>query len=115
MQIEIKSLRIQQESYSNRKGEPYRDRNKLYIWPTGENVLENLFNRHNRPAKVWKEEVIPVLLERIQAEHPELFQSIKDANWGWRQKCGCTCPCSPGFVSDKFGTVTISAEINFSE
>ena len=42
MKFNIKSVKVKEESYYSRKGEPYRDSNKAYIWVSGESVLENL-------------------------------------------------------------------------
>lgn len=117
MKFEIVKVTAKQEYLHQRKGEPYRWRSKMYIWPEGETVLDNLFNRRNRPAKVWQEQVIPVILEKLKETNPEVYEVIKDQKWGWRQKCGCTCPCSPGFVSyhDTGGTFVVSASVKFLE
>ena len=113
MAFEITSLKAEYEPYHSRKGEPYRQANKLYIWPEGETILENLFNRHNRPSKIWKEEIIPALLVKLSETNPEIYERVKEENWGWRQKCGCSCPCSPGFVGKNDGQYTISAQVKF--
>ena len=117
MKFKIESLNVARESSGDRRGEPYRYRTKMYIWPKGESILENLHGRHNRPADIWKKEVIPAILEKLQAEYPEAFNDVENVKWGWRQKCGCTCSCSPGFVSDKetSGMWVISATVSASE
>jgi hypothetical protein len=113
MKFTIKSLDAEYEPYHKRKGEPYKGSNKLYIWPEGENLLDNLFNRHNRPSKVWKTDVIPVVMEKLKEEFPNIYEAVKNEEWGWRQKCGCKCPCSPGFVGSKGGQYYISATVEF--
>lgn len=113
MKFEITSLKAQYEPYYTRKGEPYKGSNKLYIWPEGESVMENLYNRHDRPSKVWKLDLIPAILEKLSKEYPEIYIDVRDEEWGWRQRCGCKCPCSPGFVGKKGGQYYISAEIKF--
>lgn len=116
MNFQITNLNAKWESYHSRRGEPYRHKNKLYIWPEGETVMENLFNRHNRPAKVWKESVIPAVLQKLAEQFPEIYEKVKNNKWGWRRKCGCSmCPCSPGFVSDGENKYTISASVKFSD
>jgi hypothetical protein len=114
MKFEIIELNARPESYHSRKGEPHRYKDKMYIWPQGESVLENLFNRHDRPTKIWKEEIIPAILEKIRIEHPSVYEYVKDEKWGWRQRCGCSCPCSPGFVGTKDNCYSISATVKFS-
>ena len=42
MKFEIASLRAEYESYRSRKNEPFKAANKMYIWPEGESVLNNL-------------------------------------------------------------------------
>jgi len=115
MKFEIISVKAQYEPYRERKSEPYKGSNKLYIWPSGESVIDNLFNRHNRPSKVWKEEVIPAVLEALKEKNAAIYEIVKNEKWGWRQKCGCTCPCSPGFVGQNGGQHWISAEVKFTE
>jgi len=114
MNFEIISLKANYEPYRDRKGEPYKGSNKMYIWPHGETVMDNLYNRHDRPSKVWKEVIIPAIIEKLKSEFPaEVYEAVKSEEWGWRQKCGCTCPCSPGFVGKKGGQYCISAEVKF--
>jgi len=115
MKFTIKKLNVKYENYSSRKGEPYKHSNKLYIWPTGESVLDNLANRLIRPHDFYKKEVIPVIMYQLEKQFPEEAKYFGKSNWGWRQKCGCTCPCSPGFVqtTPNYATYTISAEVEF--
>lgn len=114
MKFKIVSLSAQYEPYMNRKNEPYKAANKLYISPSGESLLEHLFNRHDRPSALWRKEVIPVLIEQLKYVNKEAYKTVKEQKWGWRQNCGCsTCGCSPGFVSHGTGQYTISADIMF--
>jgi len=117
MKFKIKQLSAKQEYYSQRKGEPYRDNNKAYIWVSGESVLDNLMQRYNRPHTFYKKEVLPAILKEVAEKYPEFRISTDVKNWGWRQKCGCsTCGCSPGFIqTGASGTVTISADVEFIE
>ena len=117
MKFKIKSVKAEQEYYSSRKGEPFRDSNKAYLWVSGETIAENLMNRRNRPYKFYQETVLPEILKQVDAEHPEYRISTNVKDWGWRSKCGCSmCPCSPGFIQKTAsGTVTIHAEVEFFE
>jgi hypothetical protein len=77
MGFEITSLKAAYEPYHSRKGEPYRSANKLYIWPEGETVMENLFNRRNRPSRAWKQTLIPAIMAKLSKENPEIFERVK--------------------------------------
>lgn len=103
MKFEIKSLKVSFSLPRERKGEPYPYASKMYIWPENETVFENLMNRRQRPVTFYKKEIIPVILERIKTEFPDYSISTDPKKWGWRQKCGCTCPCSPGFINIQSG------------
>ena len=115
MKFEIINLKAGYESWTERRNEPYRYANKLYIWLEGESVLENLYNRRNRPVDTWKKEIIPALMSKLAEVNPEIYDRVKDEKWGWRQKCGCSCPCSPGFIGVRNGQYCISATVKFTE
>lgn len=117
MKFTIKSVKVSQESYYSRKGEPYRDSNKAYIWVSGESLLENLQNRHSRPSKFYQDNVLPEILKQVATQNPEFGINTNPKDWGWRSKCGCSmCPCSPGFIQKGgIGHVTISAEVEFTQ
>jgi hypothetical protein len=114
MKFKIKSISASQDSYSSRKGEPFRDYNKAYVWVSGEDVMNDLVNRHNRPYKYYQDNVLPQILKEVNEKYPDLNINTDAKSWGWRQKCGCSCPCSPGFIQkNAYGSVTISAEVEF--
>lgn len=71
----------------------WRDREekvRVYIFPEGEGVFDNLVNRHDRPHKLYRAEVMPKVLKRLGLK--------PTAKYRWSQKCGCSCGCSPGFI-----------------
>lgn len=108
--MKIKSFSIEKEY--NRKGEPHKHKNKMYIFPSGETLLENLENRRSRPYQVYKKEVIPMLMTKLEKKYPQHYKELKEAKWSWNKNCGCSsCPCSPGFVSDILGAYSIQIEI----
>ena len=115
MNFKIKSVTAKQEYYSQRKGEPFRNNNKAYIWASGESVMDNLMNRYSRPYKYYQENVLPIILQEAATKYPEYNISTNAKDWRWRQKCGCAmCGCSPGFVQkNNCNMVTISAEVEF--
>lgn len=70
---------------------------RIYVHPEGENILQNLENRHQRPYTLYRKHVIPHVLRAMG-----LPSSTKAR---WSQRAGCSCPCSPGFiVDDMLGT-----------
>jgi len=77
---------------------------RVYVWPKGETILENLENRRERPYTVYRKEVIPAVLAKLGLP--------SDTKVRWSQYAGCSCPCSPGFIIDadrgKFVSVTVS-------
>ena len=116
MNIEIVKLNARQESYYSRQHEPFRHSNKMYIWTEGETVMENLIHRKSRPHTFYKKEIIPLIMKKLQEQFPEIYSVVEKEKWGWRQKCGCSCPCSPGFVGQSMGGFAeIHATIKFSE
>jgi hypothetical protein len=65
---------------------------RVYVWPEGESIIENLQNRRTRPHTVYRKEVIPGVLAALGLP--------ADTRVKWSQYAGCSCPCSPGFVID---------------
>lgn len=66
-------------------------KSRIYIWPQGESVLDNLVNRCGRPHQLYRREVLPQLFDKLGLP--------KDFKVNWSQHAGCSmCPCSPGFV-----------------
>ena len=77
-----------------RTGE-FGKKTRVYVFPKGENLMENLMNRKTRPYTTYKKEVLP-----------EVFRAMglpADTKARWSQYAGCSCPCSPGFVLDLVG------------
>lgn len=108
----ISKIRVSRDGYTSRKGEPFKSKNKIYLWILGETLSENLVNRRNRPYTEYKKDVIPKIMKYLEKNKPEYFQEVKDTKWGWRQHCGCSmCCCSPGFVSDNDGMINIHVDI----
>jgi hypothetical protein len=70
----------------------YSKQTRIYVWPQGETIMENLMNRKQREHTVYKKEVIPGVLEAMGLP--------ADTKVRWSQYAGCSCPCSPGFVVD---------------
>lgn len=96
----MKISNVTVEMYPRRNGTPYRDKNKLFIFVDNESIWENFVNRRCRPHTSYKKEIIPMVMEKLKVKNKKVFKLLKDMKWGWRQNCGCTCGCSPGFVSE---------------
>ena len=117
MNFEITKVTARYDSDRDRKGELARWSNKMYIFTEGENILENLANRRNRPHQFYKAEILPKVLEMITDEAMKKTLSNPNAKWGWSQKCGCSmCPCSPGFIQrgGLDSMITIYVNVKFS-
>lgn len=79
----------------------------MFIFPKGESLIDNLYNRRNRPIGFYKKEVLPFVRQKLNLGDEVKFR--------WSQKAGCRCGCSPGFIVDGIYTrqdifVTISDE-----
>lgn len=75
---------------SRRDSDVPHGRSRLYVGVENENMLENLVNRRSRPYNVWRRHV-----EDALRENGVTFTGMR-----WSQRCGCSCPCSPGFILD---------------
>ena len=69
---------------------------RVYVFPKGETLMDNLMNRKARPYTVYKKEVLPSVFRAMGL--PENTKAR------WSQYAGCSCPCSPGFVLDVRGS-----------
>jgi hypothetical protein len=73
----------------------WRKPSRIYIWPKGETIMDNLNNRRQRPYTVYRKEVLPGVLASLGIK-------IEDAQLRWSRYAGCSCPCSPGFILDGY-------------
>lgn len=85
--MELKVAKIDTRDAQVKK---FRYKSKIYIWPEGESLLDNLINRDSRPLKAYRK-VMEKALDSLGINRNEL--EIK-----WSQKAGCGCGCSPGFI-----------------
>ena len=75
--------------------EKWSGKNRVYIFPKGESLLENLMNRKGRPYNEYRKHVMPDVLEAMGLPR---HTKVK-----WSQYAGCSCPCSPGFIVPGYG------------
>ena len=68
---------------------------RVYVFPKGESLYENLMNRRTRPHTVYRKEVLPAVFRAMGL--PENTRAR------WSRYAGCSCPCSPGFVLETSG------------
>lgn len=89
----------------NATGKDAWKKTRVYIWPEGESIMENMQNRRSRPYNEFRKQVIPGVLKALGLP--------AGAKVKWSQYAGCSCPCSPGFiVEDSYGkhvSVTVTA------
>ena len=117
--MNLKILKVDcrdQEKYTikMRRGHQYQayqtpTKTKIYIFLEGENLIQNLQNRHSRPYTLYKK-LLPQIMEQVKAQGIEVPENLK---FVWSQKAGCKCGCSPGFLVNWIGKeifVTIACE-----
>lgn len=82
---------------------------RIYFWPVGETILENVQNRRGRPYNEFRK-MIPEILRRHQFDE----HAIHTAHPKWSQKAGCSCGCSPGFIIDgiQFSNKVIHVDVS---
>ena len=62
---------------------------RIYVSVSEESIAENLMNRRNRPVDEYR--------KIVKAAFAEV--GVEDTRFGWSQNAGCSCACSPGFIS----------------
>jgi hypothetical protein len=99
--MNIKILKV-----DSREAELYGRKTKIYIFIKNETLIQNLLERHSRPNKEYKKQIIPTLIK------DGILPS--DAIVTWSQKAGCSCGCSPGFIvkNDTSKEIFIDIEIS---
>lgn len=86
-------LAVTNVTMRNKDRDDRSSRMKVFLFPKGENVLENLERRRNRPVDEWRG-LLPEALTR--AGFTDVEETARTAKWS--QKAGCSCGCSPGFL-----------------
>ena len=90
--MKMQATKIDIRSRDNVSYKDWVKQTRIYVWPQGESLMDNLMNRKQRPFAQYKKEVIPSVLEAMGLP--------ADTKVRWSQYAGCSCPCSPGFVVD---------------
>ena len=98
--MKIENIKISPWTYSSERN--YRERDgwntkpRVYFSPSGESILEQLFNRRERPHLAYRD-LMPEVLDKVGLNEKDSNGLIKQVKFRWSQKAGCSCPCSPGF------------------
>lgn len=79
----------------------WRVKSRIYVWPKGETILENLENRRSRPVSIMRP-LVKQLVEELDPVSPNIMSGAR-YTIRWSQKAGCRCGCSPGFILDGWG------------
>lgn len=71
----------------------YDAKTRIYLWPKGETIIDNLERRHSRPYDFYRT-LLPQVFDQLGlSENPPKVH--------WSQKAGCSCGCSPGFIVER--------------
>jgi len=76
---------------------------RVYIFPKGETIWQNLENRRQRPHTTFRKEVMPAVLAEMGLPANTKIR--------WSQYAGCSCPCSPGFIIDDVHGKTVFVDV----
>ena len=85
---------------------PKRIKTRVYIWPEGETVIQNLMARRSRPLNEYRG------LLREAFRKMDVDQSR--VTYRWSQKAGCGCGCSPGFIVDGWDPALDGKDVHVS-
>lgn len=76
---------------------------RVYIFPQGETLLDNLQNRRSRPFNEYRKQVMPAVLKALGLPATTKVR--------WSQYAGCSCPCSPGFIVEAVLGKTVYVDV----
>ena len=83
MLIKINSIKI-------RKSEFPSSHSRLFLFDGGStHNLPLLLGADPRPYKIWKKNVVPSVLNKLELTPTDVV---------WSRTAGCSCGCSPGFI-----------------
>ena len=88
LDIKVKPFDWRRDWYRGVRDAAY---SRIYINHEEESVMDNFFNRRQRPTTLYKKMILPAVRERLGI--------VDEVKIGWSRKAGCgMCPCSPGFI-----------------
>jgi hypothetical protein len=102
--ISFPSRQAVQVDVNERPFDPGQQKARIYVWPAGEDIVQNLQERRRRPYTEWRKQIVwPVVVAMGFVGKP--------SDLAWSQKAGCRCGCSPGFI-DRTGTIRSDLHIH---
>lgn len=90
MQLRVAAVKAVPGQPHTRRG--YKPKTRVYVWPVGESLIDNLINRRSRPISAFRAVAETALTD--------LGVDMDKITMRWSQKAGCSCGCSPGFIVD---------------
>jgi hypothetical protein len=99
MKLETLKINIRDTVDSKARWKPSR----VYIFPQGESLLDNLQNRKSRPYNEYRKQVMPAVIKALGLP---AGTKVK-----WSQYAGCSCPCSPGFIVEGVVGKTVYVDV----
>jgi len=82
------SVKFRRREWNKARTE-HKNPTRVYVWPKGEALLDNIMERHNRPYELYR---------------PLVEAELRNAGYSgrvrWSRRAGCSCGCSPAFVLD---------------
>ena len=103
MALKIFKVTARRRTYERGRRSYRAGHTRLYFFPQGESVMDNLRNRRTRPHNVYRT-FIPAALDLLraksntEADYKMVEAWMKPEKISWSQRAGCSCPCSPGFI-----------------
>ena len=70
----------------------FKAKTRVYVYPSGETIMENLMNRRSRDLNTYR--------AALRKGLSEIGVDLSRVDYKWSQKAGCSCGCSPGFIVD---------------
>lgn len=105
-------LRIEARIDHKKRGDRYFDRCSVFCWlypADGANVFAQRINASDR---AWKDQAVEVIHAALEALRDP---SATTVGLSFSAKCGCSCPCSPGFLVkqavDRYGSKSTPADL----
>ena len=105
MNFRVTDIKLRDNSPDSYKQSRKR-RTIVHVWPEGESILDNLNNRRSRPVKLFR--------KAVEDAFDTLGVDKSNVKLSWRQKAGCNCGCSPGFIVDGWDSVLHRKDVHIT-
>ena len=92
LKVSVDGMKFNTTSYEDYDYGSLRSKKmRVYLFPHGETLEENLERRRNRDVKLWRKIALQVM-EKFGYHNVQMIFS---------QYAGCQCGCSPGFIVEE--------------